>query len=614
MWEQVKYLYRSGQIEAAKQALVKADSLGVATLPLFQEPTLLSIRAAIAEKDGRFEEALSLYKQASDALLSAPDTLTLYKQVSDSLLSAPDASLSVGYNWIRLTAKLYLANRAQLLIKLERWEDAFQDLQQAISLEEAYLADYHEHYPIQDEYTVINLRGHLGSLSDFTQPIYADMARVCAHLHRPEDSFQYSERARASYTRRHLQVIPDCTNIMRYTGEPSGTAFLQYLIHDRESLCYVAIPGHLEVFTFPGRDSAEIVGLRRGQIMLDGQLVSLRQLADAYAEHPEDPERLKRWCQGLDEVGRRMYDTLIVPLASHLEKHEIVRLIVSSHAGLEQLPWNAIYHGSSDARHYLAENFVLYKIASATMLQYVSTYDRMDPASIAFVWDRGSGLRYVAFEEQMVRKAVNEAGGDMAVQSFQDTDSFYDFLAGKARVHIACHGVFDDEDPFLTSLLLDTERRTSVQLADLLSGGHRLQPGCSIVLSACETGLVAPDQGGEYVSLSTGFMLAGARQIVAPLWAVNDLATSLLMGRFYVAWAARPTDAPGALHEAQCWLRRQSRDQLASTVEDLMHSTPIDLALRLRLIQIQKHFRTHDSEMPYAHPHWWAGFEFTGSR
>ena len=355
-----------------------------------------------------------------------------------------------------------------------------------------------------------------------------------------------------------------------------------------------------------------MVRLRQGQVSLNGQLLSLRELGNAYVARPQSPERRKQWCQALDEVGRRMYDTLIAPLTSYLEENKIVRLIVSSHAGLERLPWNSIDYGFSDPRHYLAETSVLYKIPSITWLQYASSQDRADLAPVAFVSDRGSGLWFAAFEEQMVRKAMSDAGIGTDVRSFQDSDSFYDFLADKTRVHIACHGAFNDDDPFLTRLILDSEHRISLRLGDLLSGGQRLQPGCSVVLSACETGLVAPDQGGEYVSLIAGFMLAGAHQVIAPLWAVDDLPTSFLMGKFYVEWAARRTDAPGALNDAQCWLRRQTGDQLTSIVENHMHTTPIDLALGTRLIQALKYFRRHGSEVPYAHPHWWAAFEFTG--
>ena len=217
LWQQVKYLCLFGKLEAAKQAIFRADSLKVGPLPLLQEPELLSMRAFVAKLDGQHEQALALYKEASDAMMNAP------------------------HPRLRLTAKLYLANRAQLLISLSAGKRPSSSWQQAISCEEEYLAEYEQRYqPIQDEYTVINLKGHLGWLSDFTQPIYADMACVCAHLQNRAASFEYSERARASYMRQRLHVLPDCTNVMRHSRESADAAFVQYLIHDRESLCYVA--------------------------------------------------------------------------------------------------------------------------------------------------------------------------------------------------------------------------------------------------------------------------------------------------------------------------------------------------------------------------------------
>jgi len=56
-----------------------------------------------------------------------------------------------------------------------------------------------------------------------------------------------------------------------------------------------------------------------------------------------------------------------------------------------------------------------------------------------------------------------------------------------------------------------------------------------VTLSACETGLVEFGRGlaDEYIGLPGILLQAGARAVVASLWAVDDLATALLMGRFY---------------------------------------------------------------------------------
>ena len=92
---------------------------------------------------------------------------------------------------------------------------------------------------------------------------------------------------------------------------------------------------------------------------------------------------------------------------------------------------------------------------------------------------------------------------------------------------------------------------TAEALADL-----RLRNLDLAVLSACETGL-GDVAGGEGVfGLQRAFHLAGARNVAATLWKVDDTATAALMALFYRKLWEEGKPAPQALKEAQLALYR----------------------------------------------------------
>src|SRR5216117_1932665 len=95
-------------------------------------------------------------------------------------------------------------------------------------------------------------------------------------------------------------------------------------------------------------------------------------------------------------------------------------------------------------------------------------------------------------------------------------------------------------------------------------GDLRRPGGCStgcrlaahlVVLSACQTGLGSGaladvPAGDDWVGLTRAFLHAGAANVVATLWAVDDWATAALMERFYEGYAS-DGDSERALAGAQ---------------------------------------------------------------
>ena len=89
--------------------------------------------------------------------------------------------------------------------------------------------------------------------------------------------------------------------------------------------------------------------------------------------------------------------------------------------------------------------------------------------------------------------------------------------------------------------------------------------GCELaILSACETNY-GPQQKGEGVwALSRGFLVAGARRVVASNWLVDDEAAASLISYFCGGIAkdeakGEPADHAKALHDAKRWVRQQEK-------------------------------------------------------
>ena len=77
-----------------------------------------------------------------------------------------------------------------------------------------------------------------------------------------------------------------------------------------------------------------------------------------------------------------------------------------------------------------------------------------------------------------------------------------------------------------------------------------------VVLSACETGLGMVGGGEGVFGLQRAFHLAGAQNVVASLWKVDDQATSALMTLFYDRLWRQGKPPIEALREAQLALYR----------------------------------------------------------
>jgi len=283
----------------------------------------------------------------------------------------------------------------------------------------------------------------------------------------------------------------------------------------------------------------------------------------------------------------------------------VKRLIVVPDAGLALLPFETLVTKEGGARRYLLDDgppieyapsaTVLYNLLDRRALEDESKREPVlsvgDP-----VYPTTATARVDAPNEYTARSRYFEAGGQLARLPFSRTESRWvsdtfseqgvstlsllgkdateskvrDAAAGRKVVHFACHGLTDQAHGNFFGALAFTPGSKSgdpsndgfLTLAEIY--GLDLK-GCQLaILSACDTNF-GPEQRGEGVwALSRGFLVAGARRVVASNWLVDDEAAASLISYFCSGVAqsekkGETVDYAQKLHEAKRWIRKQEK-------------------------------------------------------
>ncbi len=187
-------------------------------------------------------------------------------------------------------------------------------------------------------------------------------------------------------------------------------------------------------------------------------------------------------------------------------------------------------------------------------------------------------------------------------------------------IHFCCHGEFNFNLPLDSALILAQDIRLS--LAEIFR--LNLERCRLVTLSACETGKVDPMRDNEYIGWPSSFLYAGTPSVVSSLWRVDDLATTLLLGRFYENirkhHLLEAGDIAIALKDAQTWLRDLTSsecetilNQLKPKIDQILTRTP-KKERKLVAVAIEDAVKKIRSRRPYpfANPYYWAGFTATG--
>jgi CHAT domain-containing protein/tetratricopeptide (TPR) repeat protein len=334
----------------------------------------------------------------------------------------------------------------------------------------------------------------------------------------------------------------------------------------------------------------------------------------AYTRREDEPDL---WRTTIASTCRRLWDTLIGPAEARARALGLApggEVVLLPPGLLALLPLHAAMRPTDGRQRSLCDDAVVSYVPSLAALARSGRTARAAvdaPASGLVVRAPARDLPFAALEAELVLGRFDPASRHELAGRAATVKRTVDSAPRHRYLHFACHGRNDPARPLRSHLKLS---RGPLALADVLERLD-LADARLAVLSACETGLFEIDAAvDEQLGLTAGFLQSGCACVVSSLWPVDDVATMLLMLRFYELHLGPERRPPAAaLCEAQRWLKAASNAQLAASFRELRETatgTRRDAANE----QLARFALARDAaETPFEHPCFWAGFVAQGA-
>src|SRR5271166_4155262 len=213
----------------------------------------------------------------------------------------------------------------------------------------------------------------------------------------------------------------------------------------------------------------------------------------------------------LRHAGRQLEEALLGQAVRQLGDGA---LVVVPPSGLHAVPWGLLPS--------LQGRVVSVAPSASTWLRARKSLNSSGDGGVVLVY--GPGLAHAG--EEVAQLADMYAGdGDVSVlgDGTADVAHVLSAIDGAALAHIAAHGTFRADSPLFSALRLDDGPLTVYDL-ERLRRGPRL-----LVLSSCDSGVVAPAGADEVLGLASSLIPLGTAGIVASVVPVNDAAAVPLM-------------------------------------------------------------------------------------
>lgn len=452
-------------------------------------------RARIAEAAGQPDEAGRIYRSVIQASQS------LHSQREPSLVLAAHAGL------------------ANLLVAAHRHREAEDEFRRALLLINTERVALE-----QDQYRI----SYFSSLVSFYQG-YVDLL---ASEHREADALRVAESSRARVLSEKLGVsdslVADPAHL-DYTqvAKASGRILFSYWLAPRRSYLWVVTPARVWQFELPPQARIETLARDYNK--------AIRQLRDPLREG--------------SDAGRQLYEVLLAPAQRLVPAGSRVAVVPDGelhNLNFDTLPDSASHYWIEDARLCVTPSLDLASRRSRPPQKHRPTLlligNPLPPDGAGFprLSEAGPEMQDIRshFSDATLRTGTDATPGAYAAAHPQ----------GFSMIHFTAHAQVNPEDPLDSAIILSPQaERYKLYAREVVEVPIHAD---LVTISACQGASGRTYAGEGLVGFAWSFLRAGARNVIAGLWEVDDRSTAELMNALYTG-LGQGLPPPEALRRAQ---------------------------------------------------------------
>ncbi|ACL16209.1 CHAT domain-containing tetratricopeptide repeat protein [Methanosphaerula palustris] len=428
-----------------------------------------------------------------------------------------------------------------------------------------------------------------------------------------------------------LWTNPDLTTILAEI--PEKGAIVVPLITSQGGAVFIVPSGTItiaphNVLRLNEFDSTALHVLMHGNENHTGWLQTYNRRVKSLESNCEEIKRkaLEDWISTIGDISKRLWDQFIGPIFTHLKSLDVqlgTPILITPPGLLKLLPLHAAYRIENGLlRAFLDDYTISYapSITTISIIKKMKPIQKSEKDRLLMVKPNHNNLYFSTVE----CKAITSLFGADKVKSLEDKNAVKDmvvkFAQNKQYLHFSTHGYFVKENVMQSGLVLEDGMWT---LADILSDLN-IAAARMVTLSVCESGIPQyqkiPD---EYIGISAGFLHAGASCVISSLWAVNDVATSMLMMKLYSSHLIDGLSPVCALREAQIFIRNATNQEVVNFMCNGNISLDIDRDYSCIIQEPNENQDQANSSSciskrgnpipgPFVNPYFWAGFVING--